>query len=362
MILVNTYQLSDKEYSALHEMKSEGFSDVDIDLLLKEYHDQEPLDYDYITSSEEPSQRGGPTRRRRPGSSRRRQTLFQFLMRKLSSRRKLRPRPRPKVRPRPQQRPSYGAPTRRPQYGPPRKRRPSYKKPKPTYDISQVQVEPFDEYAAPPAPGPASTLQTYQEDPPTEVATAYSGTTSAPALPAETASDSPHLASTSSYDTTVSLRDPTSPPSPGPWSYNEQTRGSSSSPQNSGAKFSFPPFPFDSLDRDKFFENFKSECSSCVNFVLLSHKSSLDSAANYVQRPAVSEGYKRPSEPAENLGDYQPPPERPQTNYILPAAANVNYDDPPKQTYQNQITFLLNRDQITFLPNQNQITFLLNQN
>ena len=250
VVLVNTFQFSQEELSAIDELKSEGFSDADIETLLKEFDDQD-LDYDHLSPVEDPSPRGGPSRRRRPGSSKRGQTLFQFLMKRLSRRRK--PRPRPKYRPRP----SYGAPRPRPQYGPPRKRRPSYQKPRPSYQqingISQVPVQPFDELEAP------TSQQTYQEE--GESTVYISSTTESPV--ATSVIPPLYESSSASYDTSYTTS--TLSPSPSPAPYEEPERGHnppsspSTSYQEPNGKFSFPPFPFSSLDRDTFFQDFKSK-------------------------------------------------------------------------------------------------------
>ena len=243
MVLVNTHQFSDDELSAIHQLRSEGLTEVEVERLLKEYENQEWLDYEDVTLTEEPSKRGGPTRRR-PGSRGKRQTLLQFLMKRLLARRKRRPRPQKGSRPRPQHRPQHR----------PRPGRPSYHKPKPSYpsasyDISQAPLKPFDQFTAPVAPStPPATYQ--PTSPPT-----YQQTTTE-TVPEDVYYE-PVTSTVSSYTTS---------PSSAPSFYDHPTtvHTSASSPtsyQNSegNTKFRFPPFPFASIERDTFFNNFKSK-------------------------------------------------------------------------------------------------------
>ena len=244
MVLVNTYQLSDDELSAIRHLRSEGLSEVEVELLLTEYEEQEWFDYDDVTLTEEPSKRGGPTRRR-PGSRGRRLTLLQFLTKRLLARRKRRPRPHKGARPRPHHRPRHP--------------RPSYHKPKPkpkpyfpsaSYDISQIPLRPFDEFSAPVAPStststhqPASQAtyqQTTTESVPVDVY--YEPVSSTPSYTTGPSSSS----APTYYDNPITAQTP----APSPTSY-----------QNSDGKtkFRFPPFPFASLERDTFFNNFKSK-------------------------------------------------------------------------------------------------------
>ena len=206
-------------------------------MLLKEYEAQEWADYDAITLTEEPSKRGGPTRRR-PGPRGRRQTLLQFLMRKLLTRRRRRPRPRPQHRPQHRPRPSYHKP------------KPSYP-PSAGYDISQIPLKPFDEFTAPVAPSTSTSTSTYQP-------------ASQPAYQQTTTESVPVDVFYEPVSSTPSYTAAPSPPSAPSYPDNPVTVTSASSPtsyQNSEGKtkFRFPPFPFASLERDTFFNNFKGE-------------------------------------------------------------------------------------------------------
>ena len=236
MVLVNSHRFSDDELSAIRQLRSEGMSEAEVEVLLKEYEAQEWADYDAITLTEEPSKRGGPTRRR-PGPRGRRQTLLQFLMRKLLTRRRRRPRPRPQHRPQHRPRPSYHKP------------KPSYP-PSAGYDISQIPLKPFDEFTAPVAPSTSTSTSTYQ--PASQPAYQHTTTESVPLDVYEPVS------TTASYTTAPS-------PSPAP-SYYENSITAQTSPSSPTSnqnyeektKFRFPKFPFASLERDTFFDNFKS--------------------------------------------------------------------------------------------------------
>ena len=223
MVLVSTYQFSDDELSAILQLRSEGLSEMDVKLLLTEYEDQDH--FDDVTLTKEPSKRGGPARQR-PGSKRRRQTLFDFLMKRLSARRKRTPRPHKGSQHRPRlPRPSYHQPNKH-----------SY--PTTTYDFSQIASKPSSTNQPDSHP---YHQQTTTESVPVEVSyepvsstpppyTEHSSSTSAPSYPENP--DSDH----------------TSPSSPISYQNSEVKN-----------KFRFPPFPFASLERDTFFDNFKSK-------------------------------------------------------------------------------------------------------
>ena len=318
LVLVNTYELSPEESSVIEELRSEGLSEVDIDLILEEYNTQELQESEDLSPPGDSNQRGGPIRRRRPGG-RRRQSLFRFLMDRLSARRRLRP--RPNARPRPQYRPSYQKPKPsynkpkpsyqkpklsyqkykpsyshkkpkpsyqkpKPSYNKPKpsyqkpepsynKPKPSYQKPKPSYnepkpsynkpshqsashDISQDPVEPFDEFTAPESP--TSSTATYEATSsykPVTVRPTYSPTR----IPTLTTSVSdPFIYEQVSPSTT-------SPPSyPAPSYINPSTAYKPPTTSSSNSyEFKFPPFPFASLEREKFFDSFQSK----LDYVLL---------------------------------------------------------------------------------------------